>query len=93
MPQRFVISEYDEQGNPAVGIGAANAGAVTTSDTASLPTPTSGLYIGGAGDVAVVMKGGASVTFKAVPVGTVLKISVTKVMATGTTATNIVALY
>ena len=66
---------------------------MTPSDTAGL-SATAALYIGGAGDVAVVMAGPthAAVTFKAIPVGTVLPVSVVAVKATGTTATNILAL-
>lgn len=66
------------------------ASAVTTSDTAS--NVFTRLYIGGAGDVAVVTETGNTVTFKAVPVGTQLDIRVSKVLATGTTATYIVGL-
>ena len=65
--------------------------AVTPSDATVLQT-TKALYIGGAGNVAVTMAGdGATVTFIAPPVGTILPIAVTKVRA-ATTATNIVAL-
>ncbi len=69
---------------------------VTPSDTVQLTDSTHGLYVGGVGDVTVVFAQDATLTpvvFKAVPVGAVLPISVTQVRATGTTATNIVALY
>lgn len=66
------------------------AAAVTTSDTA--PNVFTRLYIGGAGNVAVVTEAGNTVTFSAVPVGTFLDIRVKQVLATGTTATNIVGL-
>ena len=65
--------------------------AVTPSDATVLQT-TKAIYIGGAGNVAVTMAGGGNVTFIAPPVGTILPIAVTKVLATGTTATSIVAL-
>lgn len=69
------------------------AAAVTPSDTIELG-PCKALYIGGAGNVSVWMPGRESpVTFFAVPVGTVLPVSARRVLATGTTATNIVALY
>lgn len=72
---------------------AEGAAAVTPSDTTELG-PCKALYIGGAGNVAVHTTGrDASVTFFAVPVGTVLPVSARRVLATGTTATNIVALY
>lgn len=66
------------------------AAAVTTSDTA--PNVFTRLYIGGAGNVAVVTEAGNTVTFTAVPVGTQLDIRVRQVLATGTTATNIVGM-
>jgi hypothetical protein len=76
------------------------AAAVTPSDTATIPSVSGGeinegncLYIGGAGDVKVTTIGGDDVTFKAVPVGTILQVKVIKVFATGTTATNILALW
>lgn len=54
---------------------------------------TRGLYIGTGGDVAVIPRDGGSVkTFKNVPDGTILPMSVIKV-ATGTTASDILALY
>lgn len=68
------------------------AATVTKSDTTVLPT-TRALYIGTTGDVAVTMADdGTVVTFVAVPVG-ILPIQVTKVMATNTTASNILALW
>lgn len=68
--------------------------AVVPSDAVDLAVPSRALYVGGAGDVTAIMtRGGNTVVFKAVPVGTTLPVSVSRVMVTGTTATNIVALY
>jgi hypothetical protein len=50
-----------------------------------------GIYVGVAGDVKVDMKSSGTVTFKALPVG-LHKIGVTRVYATGTTATNLLGL-
>lgn len=68
--------------------------AVTPNDSTDLPGGRAyGLYIGGAGNVAVVHSAGSTaVTYIGVPVGTILPVEVTRVMATNTTATNIVAL-
>jgi hypothetical protein len=71
---------------------AQSASTVSPSDTNVLPQ-TRGLYIGGSGNLAVVMADGSSVTFTGVTAGVIFPVSVTKVMATGTTATNIVAVY
>lgn len=69
------------------------AASVTPSDSADIATASRGLYVGGTGDMAVTMLSGGSVTFKAVPAGSILPIRVSRVLVTGTTATSIVALY
>lgn len=76
------------------------AAAVTPSDTANIPSVSGGtndegciLYIGGTGNVKVRTIGGDDVVFAAVPAGTTLQVRVLRVFATGTAATNIVALW
>lgn len=72
---------------------AVRAFAITKSD-ATVLTPTRYVWVGGVGDLAVLMNGDTvAVTLAAVPAGTMLPISVTKVMSTNTSATNIVGLY
>lgn len=74
---------------------AAIAVAVTTSDTVDLPAYAKSLYVGVTGDVAVVplyAQTDAGVVFKGALAGTVLPVRCRRVLATGTTATNIVAL-
>lgn len=66
--------------------------AVTPSDSTVLAL-TRGLYVGGAGAVAVRMANGTTGTFSAVSAGTLLPFQVDKVLSTGTTATLIQALY
>lgn len=68
--------------------------AVTESDDAADNfLPTRGLYVGGTGNVTVVMAGpaGNTVQFVGVPTGFILPISCVRV-TTATTATSIVAL-
>ena len=84
--------------------GCDHASPITTSDSAGLtvgtlpagatvPTVTRRIYVGVSGDVKVDLQGGETgVTFKAAPVG-FLDIHATKVYATGTAATNLVALW
>lgn len=72
--------------SPAYG-----ATAVTPSDATTIPA-TRFLWIGGTGAVAVRLVRGDTVTFAAVPVGR-LDVQVDRVLSTGTTATNILALY
>lgn len=63
------------------------------SDTIDLAVNTRGLWVGGAGDVVVIMAGDDdAVTFTAVPAGTLLPICVRRIYTTGTTATNLVGL-
>ena len=70
------------------------AAAVTTSDATVLSPVPRALYIGVGGDVVVTMAAdGTDVTFANVPTGTKLPVRVSKVKATGTTASSIVALY
>jgi hypothetical protein len=80
--------------SPGLDGPAFNASAVTPSDGADLGATARALFIGVGGDVAAILKGdAASVVFKNVPQGTVLAVSAKRVLATGTTATNIVALW
>ncbi len=69
--------------------------AVSPSDSADLAVPAKALYIGVAGDVAVLPLNATdtsqAVTFTAHPVG-YMPVQVRRVLSTGTTATNIVAL-
>ncbi len=65
---------------------------ITPHDTNTLTYASRALYIGGTGNVTVVMNG-VSVLFTGLPAGTILPIRTDKVMATGTTATSLVALY
>lgn len=68
-----------------------DAASLTKSDSTVFPT-TRSLYVGGTGDVAVRMASGTVITFSAVAVG-ILPVQVNKLLSTGTTATNVIALY
>ena len=52
-------------------------------------SPTRGIYVGGTGNVSVVMTSGKTVVLTALAAGMIHPISVTRVNTTGTTATNI----
>lgn len=71
----------------------AGATAVTPDDSNDLPITAESLYIGGAGDVRVDTVESADVVFASVSAGTVLPVQVTRVYATNTTASSIVALF
>ncbi|MDA8654358.1 hypothetical protein N9M50_04440 [Alphaproteobacteria bacterium] len=66
---------------------------VVPSDTIDLTNVSRALYIGRTGDVSVVMVSGQSVSFTDVAAGTILPLRVQKVNASGTTASEIVALW
>jgi hypothetical protein len=78
---------------------AGRAASVTPSNTVDIPSVTGGtnngcvLYVGGYGDVKVDTVGGDTVVFPGVNGGTFFPVQVTRVYATGTTATDIVALW
>lgn len=69
--------------------------AVVPNDTADLPWTARGIYVGGIGDVAVILANdddASPVTLKAPQLGVCHRIAVKRVMATNTTATLIIAL-
>lgn len=67
--------------------------AVTPNDGADLANTSRGLWVGQGGDVAVILVNDtASVVIANVSGGSLLPIRVKRVLATGTTATSIVAL-
>lgn len=67
--------------------------AIVPSDAIPLENVTRYIYVGGAGNVAVRGQNGTAVTFTAPPVGSFLPIRATHVLATGTTATNLIAIW
>ena len=81
---------------------ARRAAAVTPSDTATIPSISAAdgtgnngcvLYVGVAGDVKVTTAGGDDVTFTGILAGSFIPVQVVKVFATGTSASNIIALW
>jgi hypothetical protein len=69
------------------------AASVTPSDSSDLSNVSRYLYVGGTGDITATSQGGDSIVFKAVPVGTVLPVALSRIKATGTTATNLVVIW
>jgi hypothetical protein len=72
---------------------ASQAVAVTPSDAVNLPDPAACLYVGTKGDVSVTTLDGGTVVYKAFPGGSYLFQRCRRVNATGTTATDILAIY
>lgn len=72
---------------------AKGAQAVTASDSTTY-APTRAVWVGGAGNLAVQFADmNSAITLTGVAAGTLLPISVTKIMSTNTTATSITALW
>jgi hypothetical protein len=71
-----------------------SAAVITPSDSTDLTKQTRGIWVGGTGAIAVNMVDtGSTVVFAAVPAGTLLPVRAKRVLAIGTTATNLVALW
>lgn len=64
--------------------------AIAPSDTVNHPFTARGIYVGGAGNIAIVNDDNTVVTLTAVPVGTQLLVEHKRVNATGTTASLLV---
>ncbi len=91
IPERDgLLNHGRDAGGPA-----RRAAAITPSDTVDLTAYAKALYVGGAGNVRVLTVGAEdwdAVTFANHPVGW-LPVQVRRVLATGTTATQIVAAF
>lgn len=78
---------------PGLDSPAFRAAAVTPSDSADLAIASRALYVGGNGDISLILVGDTNpVTLAGVPAGSVLPLRVRRIRQTGTTATAIVAL-
>lgn len=67
--------------------------AISPSDAADLPRATKAIYIGEGGDVTLVpVRGESPVTFRNLPAGAILDVRVRSIMASGTTARELVGL-
>ena len=72
---------------------AEHAVAVTPNASVDLAFTSRGIFVGGDGNLSVVMASGDTVLFTGVTAGTLLPVSVSRVRSSSTTATNIVALF
>ena len=78
--------------SPTFPMFPAGAVAVVPSDSANLTNPAV-IYVGGAGAVKVTTTNGDVATFSGVNAGTTIPVQVLRVWSTGTTATNMIAIY
>lgn len=83
--------EYEGYGSVNAPFGRGTV--VTTHDTNALPFSTRAIYVGGAGNITARFHGASADTLlTGLLVGNVYHFSLSHIRATGTTATNIVAL-
>lgn len=66
--------------------------AITPDDDADLPEMTRAIYVGAFGTLSVTLASGATITLEGVASGTILPLRTCRVLATGTSASNIVGL-
>ena len=79
---------------PVLDSPAFNAETVAPDNDNDMPNTSRAIYVGGTGDLEVVMAdGGAAVTFRNVVSGSLLPIRAARVRVENTTATHIVCLY
>jgi hypothetical protein len=84
---------FSNQIGPNTTLQAASASTVTPSDSNELAYITSALYVGGSGTVSVVLRDDSAPVSFTVAAGTILPLYVKQVRVSGTSATNIIALY
>lgn len=72
---------------------ARRAASVTPADGTDLTTTARALWVGGGGNITLDTAGGDTVTIPNIPDGAVLPVTARRIRSTGTTATNIVALW
>ncbi len=70
-----------------------DAAAIAPNDLTDLPIVPRALFVGQGGTVAVRMAGGQDISFENVQGGTILPVRARRVLATGTTASSLVALW
>jgi len=85
MPTNLIV----RQGTTGVVVTPSDAVDITGS-TANTPAT---LFVGTAGDIEVITLGGSTLVLKNIPAGSFLPIQVTRVKATLTTASDIVAIF
>jgi hypothetical protein len=81
------------QFTPGLAAPYSNAATVTPNDSTDLATVTRALFVGTAGNIVVTMLGGGSNVTLTPLAGQTLPLRITRVLATGTTAGDIVALW
>ena len=85
MPEKF--PNYPQLDSPADDFFT-----ITPSDSTDVTDITRAIFVTGAGDISCITRSGNTRTWAGVPASTLLPIRVSRVRATGTTATGIIGL-
>lgn len=91
-----MVDPYERKGHGGREIidPAQKAFAIEPDDNNDLAESTRALWVGGAGDISVIMVGDtAAVTFAGAQAGSLIPLRVKRVRSTSTTATSIVGVY
>lgn len=78
---------------PSLSSPASGGSPVIPSDSEPLQSASRAIYVGGGGALSVRMVSGDTLSFTGVPAGSFLPLRVAQVLATGTSASGIVALF
>jgi hypothetical protein len=87
------VTAVDSATQLSVTTAVGTSRAYTLYNTPDIPNNGAVLYVGVAGDVDVITAGGDEVTFTGVLAGSFIPVQVTRVKATSTTASGIIALW
>lgn len=103
MPQKYVQAGYtpgikiqsDYDGYPVTPSDATDLQFRTISTVNGTPNyeAAAAIYVTGAGNVSVNLAGGGTAVLTGLSAGQILRVNVTRILATNTTATGIAALY
>jgi hypothetical protein len=88
------VSVPQRKSDPADGAFAITPDDANTFDQLGAPVPVCrGIYVGVAGDVSLVTKGGQTLVFKNATAGSIIPVRAKQVTAANTSATNLIALF
>lgn len=87
------MAEHFEGRAEDVAAPARRGFAITASDAVDLAAETRAIYVGSGGTLAVILSSGDTVVLAGLTGGTILPLRISRVLATGTTAGDLVGLY
>lgn len=86
------MADHFSDYKPSLTAPAEAGEAITPSDTLDLNNVSRALYVGTSGDLRLILVDGGTITLSGVQAGTIYPVRVRRVLASGTTAGNLVGL-